>query len=170
MPSASNRAAAGGERVSGTSSRVVNGNKPVINNTRSQRSSKPSANEEVKQGVSIPGQRSSGAAGTQSRPVANSQRVVPGATSSNQRGAPIVNNRGSKPVPPKPQAQHQSRRPNLPQQQQPASNDAFMDEDAINAAAIAAALDEDEGLALAEKLQNEAYTGGNLSARGAAAD
>lgn len=45
-----------------------------------------------------------------------------------------------------------------------------MDEDAINAAAIAAALDEDEGLALAEKLQNEAYTGGNLSARGAAAD
>ena len=42
----------------------------------------------------------------------------------------------------------------------------FMDEDAINAAAIAAALDEDEGLALAEKLQNEAYTGGNSSARG----
>ena len=41
----------------------------------------------------------------------------------------------------------------------------FMDEDAINAAAIAAALDEDEGLALAEKLQTEAYTGGN-SARG----
>ena len=28
----------------------------------------------------------------------------------------------------------------------------FMDEDAINAAAIAAALDEDEGFALAEKL------------------
>ena len=46
----------------------------------------------------------------------------------------------------------------------------FMDEDAINAAAIAAALDEDEGLALAEKLQTEAYTGGNLSARGAAAN
>jgi len=44
-----------------------------------------------------------------------------------------------------------------------------MDEDAINAAAIAAALDEDEGFALAEKLQNEAYTGGNLSARGAGA-
>ena len=45
-------------------------------------------------------------------------------------------------------------------------NAFMMDEDAINAAAIAAALDEDEGLALAEKLQNEAYTGGNLSARG----
>jgi len=40
-----------------------------------------------------------------------------------------------------------------------------MDEDAINAAAIAAALDEDEGLAFAEKLQNESYAGG-LSARG----
>ena len=47
--------------------------------------------------------------------------------------------------------------------------DAYMDEDAINAAAIAAALDEDEGLAMAEKLQNEAYTGGNLSARGGGA-
>lgn len=49
------------------------------------------------------------------------------------------------------------------------AGDAFMDEEAINAAAIAAALDEDEGLALAEKLQSEAYSGGNLSARGAAA-
>ena len=49
-----------------------------------------------------------------------------------------------------------------------AGGGGFMDEDAINAAAIAAALDEDEGLALAEKLQNEAYTGGNMSARGGA--
>lgn len=40
-----------------------------------------------------------------------------------------------------------------------------MDEDAINAAAIAAALDEDEGFAFAEKLQNEAYIGGD-SAQG----
>ena len=31
-------------------------------------------------------------------------------------------------------------------------NGEFMDEDAINAAAIAAALDEDEGLAMAEQL------------------
>ena len=36
-------------------------------------------------------------------------------------------------------------------------NGEFMDEDAINAAAIAAALDEDEGFAMAEKLQNEDY-------------
>ena len=49
-----------------------------------------------------------------------------------------------------------------------AGGGGFMDEDAINAAAIAAALDEDEGLALAERLQNEAYTGGNMSARGGA--
>ena len=40
-----------------------------------------------------------------------------------------------------------------------------MDEDAMNAAAIAQALDEDEGLAMAQRLQNEAYQGG-LSARG----
>ena len=36
-------------------------------------------------------------------------------------------------------------------------NGEFMDEDAINAAAIAAALDEDEGLAMAEQLQNDDY-------------
>lgn len=41
-----------------------------------------------------------------------------------------------------------------------------MDEEAMTAAAIAAALEEDESLALAEKLQNEAYNNGNLSARG----
>ncbi len=42
-----------------------------------------------------------------------------------------------------------------------------MDEEALNAAAIAAAMEEDENRALAEKLQNEAYMGG-LSARGGA--
>ena len=41
----------------------------------------------------------------------------------------------------------------------------MIDEDAATAAAIAAALDEDESLAMAQKLQNEAYIGG-LSARG----
>jgi len=41
----------------------------------------------------------------------------------------------------------------------------MLDEDAATAAAIAAALDEDESLEMAQKLQNEAYSGG-LSARG----
>ncbi len=41
----------------------------------------------------------------------------------------------------------------------------MMDEDAINAAAIAAAMEEDESFALAQKMQNEAYSGG-MSARG----
>ena len=35
-------------------------------------------------------------------------------------------------------------------------------------AAIAAALDEEESLALAQKMQEEAYMGGDLSARGGA--
>jgi len=33
-----------------------------------------------------------------------------------------------------------------------------MDEEAMNAAAIAAAMDEDEGFAFAEQLQNETYS------------
>jgi len=36
----------------------------------------------------------------------------------------------------------------------------MMDEDAINAAAIAAAMEEDENFALAQQMQNEAYQGG----------
>ena len=36
--------------------------------------------------------------------------------------------------------------------------DSYMDEEAMNAAAIAAAMDEDEGFAFAEQLQNETYS------------
>ena len=44
-----------------------------------------------------------------------------------------------------------------------------MDEEAMNAAAIAAAMDEDEGFRLAQQLQNDAYQNGGNSARGGGA-
>ena len=101
-------------------------------------------------------------------PVASSQR------------APIISNnrRENKPVPVPASRPMPSSNPRTSNNRQPpiasaaaaggggAGSGGFMDEDAINAAAIAAALDEDEGLALAEKLQTEAYTSGNMSARG----
>ena len=58
-------------------------------------------------------------------------------------------------------------KPRQPARMAEVPNHSNMDEDALTAAAIAAALDEDESAALAAQLQNEAYSGG-LSARGGA--